>query len=49
MLHQVDELVTRSHSDGLTAAALIEQHGRFLLVHADLPDLDTPKPWAFVG
>ncbi|MET8646737.1 hypothetical protein [Streptomyces sp. NPDC004675] len=33
MLHQVDELVTRSHSDGitdLTAAALIEQHGRFL-------------------
>ncbi|MFL5997858.1 MAG: NUDIX hydrolase [Streptomyces sp.] len=48
LLHQVDELVTRSHSDGLTdltAAALIEQHGRFLLVHAVLPDLDTPRTW----
>jgi endogenous inhibitor of DNA gyrase (YacG/DUF329 family) len=47
-LRQVDELVTRSHSDGLTdlaVAALIEQHGRSLLVHGDLPDLNTPRTW----
>ncbi|MFJ7041884.1 hypothetical protein ACIQVC_00535 [Streptomyces sp. NPDC101112] len=33
VLNGINELATRSHSDGitdLTAAALIEQHGRFL-------------------
>ncbi|AZQ36291.1 hypothetical protein EJ357_24875 [Streptomyces cyaneochromogenes] len=48
VLNGIDELVTRSHSDGitdLTAAALIEQHGRFLLVHAGRPDLSATQAW----
>lgn len=48
ILHQVEELVSRSHGDGITdlaAAALIEQQGRFLLVHTGLPEPDTPLAW----
>ena len=45
---RLDELVTRSHSDGITdlaAAALIEHEGRFLLVEAALWELDSPRSW----
>ncbi|MER6076064.1 NUDIX domain-containing protein, partial [Streptomyces sp. NPDC001817] len=48
MLHRVEEPVHRSHSDHITdlaAAALIEQHGRFLLVQGKLADLNTPRGW----
>ncbi|MEU2874540.1 NUDIX domain-containing protein [Streptomyces olivoreticuli] len=47
-LNRLDELVTRSHSDGITdlaAAALIEHDGRFLLGEAVIPDLDVPRGW----
>ncbi|MFF2431683.1 NUDIX hydrolase [Streptomyces mirabilis] len=49
MLHQVDELVTRSHSDGitdLTAAALIGQHGRFLLVQVGSLEPNMTRAWS---
>ncbi|MEY9873294.1 8-oxo-dGTP diphosphatase [Streptacidiphilus sp. MAP12-33] len=48
MLHRVEDLVVRSHSDHITdlaAAALIEQHGRFLLVQGEPTDLDAPRGW----
>lgn len=48
MLQQVEELVTRSHSDHVTdlaAAALIEQHGRFLLVQVGPPVPDMTRAW----
>ncbi|MET7609406.1 NUDIX domain-containing protein [Streptomyces avermitilis] len=47
-LQQVDELVTRSHSDGVTelaAAALIEHDAKFLLIRTASQDLDTPPAW----
>ncbi|MEV6386348.1 NUDIX domain-containing protein [Streptomyces sp. NPDC051773] len=47
-LTQVDDLVTRSHSDGVTdlaAAALIEHDAKFLLVRTATRDLDTPPAW----
>lgn len=46
-LPQVDELVTRSHSDGITAlaaTALIDHDAKFLLVPAGR-DLDAPRTW----
>ncbi|MGW3957984.1 NUDIX hydrolase [Streptomyces sp. NPDC004752] len=48
VLNEVDALVIRSHSDGITditAAALIQQHGRFLLIHAGRPDLSATQAW----
>ncbi|MBT2543287.1 NUDIX domain-containing protein [Streptomyces sp. ISL-44] len=45
---QLDELVIRTHSEGITelaAAALIEHGGRFLLIEAAAPDFDTPPAW----
>jgi hypothetical protein len=46
MSDRVEELVHRSHCDHVTdlaAAALIEQHGRFLLAQGEL--VDTPRGW----
>ncbi|MFD4943604.1 NUDIX hydrolase [Streptomyces sp. NPDC058409] len=48
MLAQVDELVTRSHSDGVTdlaTASLIEHDAKFLLARTPTRDLDTPPAW----
>jgi ADP-ribose pyrophosphatase YjhB (NUDIX family) len=45
---QIDELVSRTHSEGITdlaTAALIEHQGRFLLIEAAVPDFDTPPRW----
>lgn len=47
-LAHVDELVTRSHSDGVTdlaAAALIKHDVKFLLVRTATRDLNTPPAW----
>lgn len=47
-LSRLDDLVTRSHSAGVTdlaAAALIEHEGRFLLVEAAVRDLEDPPGW----
>jgi hypothetical protein len=41
---QVDDLVTRTHGEGirdLAAAALSERSGRFLLIEKPVPDFDT--------
>ncbi|SER13657.1 NUDIX domain-containing protein [Streptomyces sp. yr375] len=45
---QIDELVSRTHSEGITdlaAAALIEHDGKFLLIEATACDFDTPPAW----
>lgn len=47
-LHEIKELVTRSDRDGVTdlsAAALIEQHGRFLLVQVGHRGPDPTQRW----